>query len=696
MDPKKLDALLKPRTIAIVGASDRATSWTQEIYSNLQELRFTGEIFPVNPRHPSVWGHEAYKSLKDIPGAVDLAIIAIPAAAAVDAVSACGEAGIPAAMVVPSGFRDAGPEGAELQEQLVAIVKENGVAVLGPNVEGFINYRDRVAGYGAEMPPTSSVGRISMFSQSGTAAWTFTHMAGDRGVGLRLVAGVGVEAVLGLGDLLEWTASDPETSVAACYIETLRDLPSLARGLESMARANKRVVVCCPRVSGEAAQRAVVAHTGELLGDTTLRDAFLRRLGAIVVHDPIALFETAMLLEAAPMCVSGNVAVAMQSGGNCTLFADALNEAEIPLDEFAPATNARLTEILPDFSEPRNPLDVTGQAIFDNKIYCRAIDTLVEDPEVGMVVIDVAPSRRDPRGSLATEILKHAGAAQRSSEKPVISVLATPLSYPGGTAAPLAVHGVTVLQGHATTATAIAGLFEASRPKRGIAARSIARPDVSVGTGVLDEIEAATIFSAYDIERPREFVAESPDRVAELATELECRLVVKLICAEIPHKACEGLVKLGLDTPAAARAAAQAIQDRAGELGVDGSRLLVQEQLPPGPEFLVGVTVDPLYGPAMTVRPGGGGVSGESRFHLLPLREGEAAEVAAEASAQLESPLSDTDRGVLAEAVDRFSWLAVDLADQLVEIEANPIIITGGRAVAVDALAVAKKNTGEK
>jgi len=694
INTEPLNALLNPKSIAVIGASDKTNSWSLEIHSNLQGFGFSGQIFPVNPRRPKVWGRKAFKCVKDVPEEVELAIIAIPAAAAVDAVSACGEAKIPAAMVVASGFRDAGEEGAIVQEQLIAAATKGDVAILGPNVEGFINYRDRVASYGAELPPTSTIGSISMFSQSGTAAWAFAHMAGDRGAGLRLVAGVGVEATTGIGDLLVWAAADPDTSVAACYIETIRDLPKFSRGLEAMARAEKRVVLCCPAATGEAARRSVIAHTGELIGDTTLRDEFFRKSGAILVHDPIALFETAVLLESASGRVSGGVAVAMQSGGNCTLFADALENAGVPLDDFSPTIAQKLTEILPEFSEPRNPLDVTGQAIFDHKIYRDSISALADDPAVGIVVIDVAPSRRDPDGSPSTEILKHAGEVQRRTQKPVVSVLATPLSYPGRTTAPLAQYSLTVLHGHSASARAIAGLLSVSEPRRPVAERAIGRPSVAPFAGVLDETEAAAIFTAYGIERPREFIASTPDRVFEWTEQLGDRVVVKLICAAIPHKAAEGLVKLGLDTPSDARDAARQLQDRARELGVDGSRMLVQEQLSPGPEFLFGVTVDELYGPALTVRPGGGGVAGESRFQLLPLAEGEAAEIASRAAAAISQEMSEPDLRALTEAVDRFSWLGFDLADRMLEIEANPIIISGGRAVAVDALAVAKDESG--
>jgi acetyltransferase len=277
----------------------------------------------------------------------------------------------------------------------------------------------------------------------------------------------------------------------------------------------------------------------------------------------------------------------------------------------------------------------------------------------------------------------------------VISVLATPLSYTGRTTELITEYGVAILQGHASAAAAIASLYEISRECLPIAERNFAKPQVSVPPGILDEVQASAIFTQYGIVRPREAVVGDPEQAAAAARELDCRVVVKLVCAEVPHKAREGLVKLSLESPDAVRDAAQQVQDRAREMGVDATQLLVQEQLAAGPEFLIGVTVDPLYGPAMTVRSGGGGVSGESAFNLIPLRQGEAMEIAAGAAAEASIDLSDAELKELANVVERFGWLAEDLSDRVLEIEANPIIITGGRAVAVDALAAAKDQTGE-
>ena len=659
MISKRLDSLFNPKTIAIIGASDRASSWSKEIYANLKGLGFQGSIFPINPRRSTVWDQPAYPSLSETPVPAELAIIAIPAVAAVEAVKACGEAGVPGVMVVSSGFRDGGPDGAELQVQLAAAAVEADITLIGPNVEGFINYPGRVAAYGAEMPPTAKAGSISMFSQSGTAAWAFTQMAGDRGVGIRVVSGVGVEATLGIGELLEWAASDPETTVAACYIETIRDIGALARGLRcdgSRRQAGRHLLPARCGRSGESRgdrphRRTPRRHHLARCGASPARRHRRLRSGRAVRNRP------AVGERAGPGAARESSRPPCSPVANCTLFADALNDARVPLEKFSAATMSKLSEILPDFSEPRNPLDVTGQAIFDTEIYCGAIDTLAADPEVGMIAIDVAPSRERPDDSDLTTILAHAGKVQRESGKPVISVLATPLSYTGRTVEPIIKNSVAVLHGHGPAATAIAGLYEISRERLPIAERHAAKPRVSVAPGVLDEVQAAEIFTQYGIERPREAVVNNPKQAAEAARELDCRIVVKLVCAEVPHKAREGLVKLSLDSPVEVEIAAQKVQDRAREMGVDATRLLVQEQLAAGPEFLIGVTVDPVYGPAMTVRTGGGGVSGETVFNLLPLRQGEAASIASSAAADASIELTNSESKQLIDVVERFAWL---------------------------------------
>jgi acyl-CoA synthetase (NDP forming) len=291
-----LGPLLAPRSIAVVGASESPDSWAPEIERSLRHVGYDGYLYPINPKYDAVWGRPCLASVAELPRGVDLVIFVIPARVVVGMIDACGARGVKAIMVVSSGFAEAGEEGRALQAQLREAALRNRIPVLGPNVEGFVNYVDRVAPYGTTPPAEPVAGAISVISQSGTVAWTMNQMASDRGVGLRIILGVGNEAVLGLGDLFAWAADDPATKVVTSYVETMRDVDGIGRGLDALLAARTPVVICAPQGRSEAVRRAIVAHTGALAGNTELRDAWLRGHGAILVEDPVTMFEAAVLL----------------------------------------------------------------------------------------------------------------------------------------------------------------------------------------------------------------------------------------------------------------------------------------------------------------------------------------------------------------------------------------------------------------
>ena len=221
-----LRPLLAPRSIAIVGASESPDSWAPEIERSLRHMGYGGELYPINPKYDTVWGRTCLSSIEELPRGVDLVVFVVPARVVVRMIDDCGRRGVRGIMVVSSGFAEAGDEGRALQAELREAALRNRIPVLGPNVEGFVNYIDQVAPYGTTPPADPVKGSISVISQSGTVAWTMNQMASDRGVGLRIILGVGNEAVLGLGDLFSWAAADPKTAVVASYIETMRDVDS--------------------------------------------------------------------------------------------------------------------------------------------------------------------------------------------------------------------------------------------------------------------------------------------------------------------------------------------------------------------------------------------------------------------------------------------------------------------------------------
>lgn len=683
----RLRPLLAPRSIAVIGASESEGSWAPEFHENLRAAGFEGPIFPVNPKHREVWGFRCVASARDLPSGVDLAVIVVPARHATSALADAASAGVRAAMVVSSGFAEIGHD--ELQQELVATAARTGLPVLGPNVEGYLNVPDRVWCYGTGRPPPLSAGGLTIVSQSGTVAWSVAQMAADRGVGVRLVVGVGNEAATGLPDLLRWAAADRRTSVVAAYVETVRDARGFARGAEALRRAGKRLLVCAPG-HGEAAGRAVVAHTGAVAGRTGVRDAWLRRLGAGLLPDAVALFEASALALRAPRPPRRGVAVAFQSGGSCTLFAEHAEAAGLELPSLAAATNRRLRRALPPFAKPGNPLDVTGQAAVETPMFEAALEALAKDPSVGAVAFDAFPSRAPVQGSWEQTVLRAAGRLARETGTAMISLAPVPLALDEDGRTTAEGLAIPVLQGIVPAVHAIRALVDPGDPAP---PRSPAHPSRRPALallrgrgGPLDEVRARSLLSLYGVESPREGVAATPEEAAEVARTIGFPVAVKVVAAALPHKASAGGVRLGLRSVEEVRRAAVAVLRASDE----SQGVLVQEMVE-GAALLVGGVWDERFGPAVTIAPGGAAVgTGRSAFLAAPLQGGEAERLIRSRAASLGLLPRRHDLRAVASAVDAIGRLVADLGGRLTEIETNPLLVRRRGALAVDALAVAR------
>jgi acyl-CoA synthetase (NDP forming) len=693
-----LRPLLAPRSVAIVGASESPDSWAPEIHRSLQHIGFRGELYPVNPKYDEVWGRRCYASVLDLPrNAVDLAVVVVPARVAVRMVDDCGAVGVKGAMVVSSGFAEAGAEGRALQDELAATAARHGLPVLGPNVEGFVNYVEKVAPYGTTPPPDPVPGSVSVISQSGTVAWTMNQMASDRGFGLRIILGVGNEAVIGLGDMFEWAATDPHTRVVATYIETLRDVDGIARGLGALRDARKPVLVCAPEGRSEAARRSIVAHTGALAGNTAIRDAWLRGLGAILVSDPVELFEAAVLVSFHRKMRTNGVAAALQSGGACTLFAEAAGVAGLSLPEFTAETKKRLRRALPSFASQNNPLDVTGQAAVETDMYVGALDALAADPSVGFVAFDAFPPRLEAEGVWAEPVLARVRELQRSTKVAFASVAMSPLSYGKAARDFVDAAGIPFLQGHRASAGAIRALVELQGAKDRATVdvprsehRSRAMRLLGDASGALDEAQAASLLALYGVARPKERTVDTAAQAAGAARRIGFPVAVKAVAAELPHKAKLGGVRLGLMTPQEVEEAAADVLQAARRAGSRSPRVMVQRMIQ-GTEVLVGAVVDERFGAAVTMRPGGAlAEAGDATFVAAPLGPKQAAAFVDAQAARCGVSAGGHDVRSLARAVAAIAMAAHDLRDRLASLEANPLIVSARGAVAVDALAEAR------
>ncbi|MGZ8629348.1 MAG: acetate--CoA ligase family protein [Actinomycetota bacterium] len=690
-----LGPLLAPRSIAVVGASESPDSWAPEIERSLRHVGYDGELYPVNPKYEIVWGRPCLHSIAELPTGVDLVVFVVPARVVVPMIDDCGVRRVNGVMVVSSGFAEAGEEGIALQEQLRDAALRTGIPVLGPNVEGFVNYVDRVAPYGTTPPPEPLPGSISVISQSGTVAWVMNQLASDRGVGLRIILGVGNEAVLGLGEMFEWAASDPKTKVVTSYIETMRDVEGINRGLDALRAAGKPVLICAPEGRSEAARRSIVAHTGALAGNTTLRDAWLRAQGVVLVEDPVTMFEAALLLSKVRKLRTTGVAAALQSGGACTLFAEAAGGAELDLPEFSAPTKRALRNVLPHFASQNNPLDVTGQAAVETEMYEGALEALANDPAVGLIAFDAFPPRLEGETPWADPVLEKVKDLRRRTGVAFVSVAMGPLAYMPSAKAFTRKHALPFLQGHHAATGAIRALveFQGSRdlataddlpahPNRARALRVLKGHE-----GPIDEATGARILSLYGVARPGERTVATPAEAAAFARTIGFPVVVKALAPEIPHKAKLGGVRLGLRNATDVEVASAEVLEAARRAGAKAPRVLVQ-QMVRGAEVLVGAVVDERFGPMITVRPGGAlAEGGEAVFVPCPLRPKQARAYVIDQATHCGLDPDRHDLVSAAKAVEAISRISHDLRTRLTSFEANPLLVGGHGAVAVDALA---------
>lgn len=690
-----LEPLLAPRSIAIVGASESPDSWAPEIERSLRHVGFDGKLYPINPKYDTVWGRPCLSSIEELPRGVDLVVFVVPARVVVRMIDACGARGVRGIMVVSSGFAEAGDEGRALQRELAEAARRHRIPLLGPNVEGFVNYVDRVAPYGTTPPAHPLPGSVSVISQSGTVAWAMNQMASDRGEGLRIILGVGNEAVLGLGDLYLWAAKDPRTKVVTSYIETMRDVAGIEAGLDALRRAHKPVLICAPEGKSEAARRSIVAHTGALAGNTVLRDAWLRARGAVMVEDPVTMFEAAVLMSRVKRLRTTGVAAALQSGGACTLFAEAAGSAGLELPGFASTTKRRLRKTLPDFASQNNPLDVTGQAAVETDMFEGALEALAGDASIGLIAFDAFPPRLVGETPWADPVLEKVVELQRRTGVVFVSVAMSPLAYiPEAVAFTRKWKRLPFLQGHLASAGAIRALvaYQQMGPLRVAspsphARRAAARRLLRGCSGPVDEVIGAGVLECYGVRRPNEATAGSPEEAAEAARTIGFPVAIKALAPELPHKARLGGVRLGIASSSQAERASAEVLRAARRAGAADPHVLVQ-QMVRGAEVLVGAVVDERFGPFITMRPGGAlAEAGQAVFVPCPLTRKQSRDFVAEQASHCGLVPGTHRVDAVADAVAGIARAAWDLRDRLTSIEANPLLVDGRQAVAVDALA---------
>jgi acetyl coenzyme A synthetase (ADP forming)-like protein len=690
--------LLQPRSVVVVGASRQPGTIGAALLANVKAAGFRGPIYAVNPGASEVQGVRAHPSVSAIGAPVDLAVIAVPAAAVEAAVEDCARAGVRAVVVISAGFAETGAVGRAAQECLVALVRQSGLRMVGPNCMGILNTDPAVSLNATFAPHRPPAGNVGMLSQSGALGLAVLDRMRQLNLGMSSFVSVGNKADVSGNDLLSYWAEDPRTAVVVLYLESFGNPRKFARIAPAVARRKPIVAVKSGRSA--AGTRAAQSHSAALANLDIAVDALFAQAGVIRTDTLEQLFDVATLLSTQPLPAGRRVGVVTNAGGPGILFADACEAHGLTLPPLAPATVDTLRAFLPAQAGLSNPIDMIASATPEQ--YERAVAVVGRDPNVdALVAIYVPPLVTQPE-DVARAIAR--GAGEVPGEIPVLAVFlsskgAPPMlsegprgrlpayDYPENAALALAAaERYARWRARPRGTTVRIGRFEESAV-RAVVERVLARGDQAPWLAARD---LATVLGAAGI--PFAVTEEvAPDEAVAAAERLGFPLVAKAAAPGLLHKSDVGGVVLGLDS---AGAVADAVRTLASRMEAVGSRLdgvLLQREVSGGIEALVGVTTDPTFGPLLVC--GLGGVLVELlrdvAFRLPPVSDVDAYEMLAALRAR---PLLDGYRGMppgdIAAFVDvimRVSAL-VEVVPELRDLDLNPVKILGpGRgAVVVD------------
>jgi acyl-CoA synthetase (NDP forming) len=686
-----MKALMEARSVAVVGASERADASSSFVMKNLLACGFGGEILPINPRGGTIFGLPAVPRLADLSRAPDAVVVAISAAMAAGAVAEASAIGIKAAVVLASGFAETDAEGATRQAALA--VAARGMALCGPNCLGLYNLRNGLALFSSSLSPTMRRGDVAVVSHSGAGAIT---LANSGQIGLSHIVSAGNAAVSDIPDFIRYFAESSATKVVALVLEQIADPTAFAAAMVA-AHAAGVPVVALRSGRSERGAAATASHTGALAGSNEAFAAFFRRHGVIEAPDMDTLLQTCVLLSAKqprPSC-AGLAALGV-SGGGLAQLADLTATAGLGWAEISDATRAALGDILPSYVRPNMPLDLTGIVFGEPQRYLAALNALAADPAVGQIVaLQDAPVGLDTAG--AEEYVGIAGAIAayaRTGTKPiaVLSLLGSGLHR---LVADI-LADVPVLQGGTSGTAALARALTAARPAP--AAAPITPPDPAwlarLSSGpALTEREAKNFLRAHGIPTTEEALATSADDAAMIAARIGFPVVLKIESPDILHKTEAGGVRLGITDAQAARAAFADIVARARAYAPNAAiaGVLVQEMVSGGTEALVGLSRHAPFGLALTLGPGGVLVDllGGHALDLLP-PDAEAL-IDATKLAPLIAGFRGTppgDRAAFARLVTSLGEIGRSYGAEIAAIDLNPVSILPTGVRVLDALII--------
>ena len=684
MKNSAIDAIMHPESLAVVGASTTPGKIGYTVLENLVKQGYTGKIYPINPSADEILGLKCYHSILEVPGTVDAAVMTIPAKLVPQAVEECGQKGVKGLIIITSGFSEVGKR--ELEEQIVEKAHQYNMRILGPNIVGVLSNSDKMNASFAPYLPLP--GKATLVSQSGALLIAIDASTYTRGVGFDKLISIGNMSDLDFADMIAWLNDDPNTSCVTLYVEGFKN----GRRFMDVCRASSKPIIALKSGVSAHGAAAAASHTGSLAGAAKVYGAAFEQAGVVQASDLDNLFDRTLALSLQPPMKGDNLLIITNGGGVGVLATDAAERYDLPL-KFAPAeVQAELKKHMPEFGSAKNPVDLTGMA--GNEWYHDAIKFAYAHNWVdGLVVLYCETAVTDPLE--IAQSIKSALDESGVQGKPVT------VSFVGGERSEKAMswlvdHGIPAYGAPDTAVNAMAALREYARMKEMVnesvaacgeegraEALKVIEHARAEGRDSLTEIEAKQVFSAYGLPVTRTKLATSEDEAVTIAREIGFPVVMKIVSPDILHKSDAGGVKVNIKDEAAVREAYRAILTNARDYKSDANihGIAIQEMAPWGTEVILGSVNDQTFGPTMMFGLGGIFVEvlKDVTFRVAPVASSQALRMLAEirgapilAGIRGEEP---RDRKVLAETICAYSNMILDLADEIAESDANPVLV---------------------
>ncbi|MEM0372103.1 MAG: acetate--CoA ligase [Ignisphaera sp.] len=695
---KSLEYLFKPKSVAIIGASREPGKVGHAILKNIIESGYKGEIYPVNPKADKILGLDVYKSVSEIPGDIDLAVIVVPAQVVLSTLEECGKKGVKHVVVITAGFKEVGGEGIEREKKLVEIAKKYGVRIVGPNCLGIMDlYTPINASFG---PTPLRRGGIAFISQSGALLSAILDWSLKTGIGFSKIVSLGNKADLNESDFIEYLGEDPETKVILLYLESITDGRRFISIGASVSR--KKPIILLKGGTTEAGAKAALSHTGSMAGGITALKAALKKAGIIHVTTVSELFDMAIAFSTQPIPHGDRIGIVTNAGGGGVVTSDILTSKGLKLASLSKQTIDYLRNSLPPMASVYNPVDVLGDAQADR--YRLAIEALLKDHNVDGLITILTPQVVTEPEETAKVIIE---LSKLYPSKPIVAVFIggdkvekaskmliennIPV-YDMPEKGVIAIYGLSMyreLREYVLKTLEHVNIYDVDRRK----ALSIIESVKNQNRKVLLESEAKEVVKCYGIPVAPTMLATSEDEAVEIAKNMGYPVVLKIASPDIIHKSDVGGVIMNVRSDNDVREAFRSIISNVRRFSPQSSiyGVVVQKMVPKGREVIIGSTKDPVFGHIVMF--GLGGIYAELfkdvSFRLAPLSLYEAKEMVMETKAyNLLKGFRGEPTADIASVINillRVSKLVTDVPD-IVEMDINPLFVyeEGAGSMAID------------